>query len=172
MASGTGSQVMVTRPFPDFAATFAGGGGSSSSAAIESPAPHSPSIPSMVICVRLHRNISSSSQALIIWWCLLLLQPPGLRKQGVFQGLRIGFLSLTKRRKESQRGSGNGTRVVQCSRNTHDKNVLVRRAQWKINQPPFLKRKRVHLERSLRWIKDRDNASLTISNYSLPSTPL
>ncbi len=29
-----------------------------------------------------------------------------------------------------------------CSRNAHDKNVLVRRAQWKINQPPSLKRER------------------------------
>src|SRR6476660_947440 len=102
MASGTESQVMVTRPFPDFAATFAGGGGSSSSAAIASPAPHSPWIPSMVTCVRLRRNISSSSQALIIWWCILLLQPPGQKKQGVFQGLRIGLRSLTKRQKESQ----------------------------------------------------------------------
>ena len=59
-----------------------------------------------------------------------------------------------------------------CSRNAHDKNVLVQRAQWKINQPPSLKRKRVSLEGSLRWIKDRDNASLTISNNSLPSGPL
>ena len=33
-----------------------------------------------------------------------------------------------------------------CSRNAHDKNVLVRRAQWEINQPPSLKRKRASLE--------------------------
>jgi hypothetical protein len=26
-----------------------------------------------------------------------------------------------------------------CSRNAHDKNVLVRRAQWEINQPPSLR---------------------------------
>jgi hypothetical protein len=33
-----------------------------------------------------------------------------------------------------------------CSRNAHDQNVLVRRAQWEINQPPSLKRKRASLE--------------------------
>ena len=33
-----------------------------------------------------------------------------------------------------------------CSRNAHDKNVLVRRAQWKINQPPSLKKERASLE--------------------------
>ncbi len=27
-----------------------------------------------------------------------------------------------------------------CSRNAHDKNVLVRHAQWKIHQPPSLQR--------------------------------
>ena len=26
-----------------------------------------------------------------------------------------------------------------CSRNAHDRNVLVRRAQWEINQPPSLR---------------------------------
>jgi hypothetical protein len=34
-----------------------------------------------------------------------------------------------------------------CSGNAHDRNVLVRRAQWKINQPPSLKTKRGSLER-------------------------
>jgi len=33
-----------------------------------------------------------------------------------------------------------------CSRNAHDQNVLVRRAQGEINQPPSLKRERVSLE--------------------------
>jgi hypothetical protein len=33
-----------------------------------------------------------------------------------------------------------------CSRNAHDQNVLVRRAQWEINQPPSLKRKQASLE--------------------------
>ena len=33
-----------------------------------------------------------------------------------------------------------------CSRNAHDQNVLVRRAQGEINQPPSLKRKRASLE--------------------------
>jgi len=35
-----------------------------------------------------------------------------------------------------------------CSRNAHDKNVLVRRAQWKLNQPPSLGRWRASLEGS------------------------
>jgi hypothetical protein len=38
-----------------------------------------------------------------------------------------------------------------CSRNAHDRNVLVRRAQWKINQPPSLKRERASLEGSY-WL--------------------
>ena len=33
-----------------------------------------------------------------------------------------------------------------CSRNAHDQNVLVRRAQGEINQPPSLKRERASLE--------------------------
>ena len=35
-----------------------------------------------------------------------------------------------------------------CSQNAHDQNVLVRCAQWKINQPPSLKRERASLEGS------------------------
>jgi hypothetical protein len=35
-----------------------------------------------------------------------------------------------------------------CSRNAHDRNVLVRRAQWKISQPPSLKRERASVEGS------------------------
>jgi hypothetical protein len=38
-----------------------------------------------------------------------------------------------------------------CSRNAQDRNVLVRRAQWKINQPPSLKRERVSLK-GLHWL--------------------
>ena len=37
-----------------------------------------------------------------------------------------------------------------CSRNAHDQNVLVRRAQGEINQPPSLKRERASLEGA--WI--------------------
>ena len=33
-----------------------------------------------------------------------------------------------------------------CSQNAHDQNVHVRCAQWKINQPPSLKRERASLE--------------------------
>jgi hypothetical protein len=33
-----------------------------------------------------------------------------------------------------------------CSRNAHDQNVLVRRAQWKIDQPPSLERDLASLE--------------------------
>ncbi len=33
-----------------------------------------------------------------------------------------------------------------CSRNAHDKNVLVGRAQWKLNQPPSLERERASVE--------------------------
>jgi hypothetical protein len=33
-----------------------------------------------------------------------------------------------------------------CSRNAHDKDVLVGRAQWKLNQPPSLERERASLE--------------------------
>ena len=33
-----------------------------------------------------------------------------------------------------------------CSRNAHDRNVLVRRAQWKIHQPPSPKGQRASLE--------------------------
>ena len=39
-----------------------------------------------------------------------------------------------------QEGEGMETDDLLCSRNAHDRNVLVRRAQWKINQPPSLKR--------------------------------
>ena len=38
-----------------------------------------------------------------------------------------------------------------CSRNAHAQKVLVRRAQWKINQPPSLERYRASLERSIGW---------------------
>jgi hypothetical protein len=40
-----------------------------------------------------------------------------------------------------------------CSRNAHDQNVLVRRAQGKINQPPSLKRERASVEGSFIWTR-------------------
>ena len=36
-----------------------------------------------------------------------------------------------------------------CSRNARPEKALVGRAQWKINQPPSLKRERASLERSI-----------------------
>ena len=36
-----------------------------------------------------------------------------------------------------------------CSRNARPEKALVGRAQWKINQPPFLKRERASLEGAL-----------------------
>ena len=38
-----------------------------------------------------------------------------------------------------------------CSRNARSRTPLVGRAQWKINQPPSLKRERASLEGSFRW---------------------
>ncbi len=40
-----------------------------------------------------------------------------------------------------------------CSRNAHDQNVLVRRAQGEINKPPSLKRERASLEGSFMWAR-------------------
>jgi len=40
-----------------------------------------------------------------------------------------------------------------CSQNAHDQNVLVRCAQWKINQPPSPKRERASLEGSFLVIR-------------------
>jgi hypothetical protein len=39
-------------------------------------------------------------------------------------------------------GTGEGMEAddLLCSRNAHDRNVLVRRAQWKISQPPSLEK--------------------------------
>ena len=116
MASGTGSQVIVTRPFPDFAVTFAGGAGSSSSAAIESPAPHSPWVPSMVRCVRSDGNISLSSQVLImIWWCILLLKHP-VRKT---KGLSMTYNWISKFSKAAERESRN--RMACCGHASVDR---------------------------------------------------
>jgi len=46
-----------------------------------------------------------------------------------------------------------------CSRNARPQKALVGRAQWKINQPPSLKRQRAsledHLYRSTRAIEDQ-----------------
>ncbi len=39
-----------------------------------------------------------------------------------------------------------------CSRNARPQKALVGRAQWKINQPPSLKRLRASLEGSIRWM--------------------
>ena len=39
-----------------------------------------------------------------------------------------------------------------CSRNARPQKALVGRAQWKINQPPSLKRERASLEGSIRWV--------------------
>ena len=39
-----------------------------------------------------------------------------------------------------------------CSRNARPQKALVGRAQWKINQPPFLERERANLEGAFRWI--------------------
>ena len=49
--------------------------------------------------------------------------------------------------------------LVLCSRNAHDQNVLIRRAQWEINQPPSLKRERAILEGSFRRIRGFDARS-------------
>jgi len=46
-----------------------------------------------------------------------------------------------------------------CSRNAHDQNVLVRRAQGEINQPQSLKRERASLEGSFRRIRGFDARS-------------
>jgi hypothetical protein len=42
---------------------------------------------------------------------------------------------------------------LRCSRNAHDQNVLVRRAQEEINQPPSLKREQASLEGSFIWTR-------------------
>ena len=42
-----------------------------------------------------------------------------------------------------------------CSRNARPPKALVRRAQWKINQPPSLKREQASLEVSFGRIMDR-----------------
>jgi hypothetical protein len=39
-----------------------------------------------------------------------------------------------------------------CSRNARPQKALVGRAQWKINQPPSLKRERASLEGLIRWM--------------------
>jgi hypothetical protein len=43
--------------------------------------------------------------------------------------------------------------LVLCSRNAHDQNVLVRRAQEEINQPPSLKREQASLKGSFIWTR-------------------
>ena len=47
-----------------------------------------------------------------------------------------------------------------CSRNAHDRNVLVRRAQWKIYQPPSLERERASLEGSSIHVLNRGPAGV------------
>jgi hypothetical protein len=39
-----------------------------------------------------------------------------------------------------------------CSRNARSRTPLVGRAQWKINQPPSLKREQASLEGAFRWM--------------------
>ena len=56
-----------------------------------------------------------------------------------------------KAEKVCQQGMGMEAVDLLCSRNAHDRNVLVRRAQWKINQPPSLKRERASWEVSY-WL--------------------
>ena len=62
-----------------------------------------------------------------------------------------------------------------CSRNAHDKNVLVRRAQWKINQPPSPEEK-ISEHGRINWMDVgrtvHDTLYQTISNYSLRSPTL
>ena len=46
-----------------------------------------------------------------------------------------------------------------CSRNARPQKALVGRAQWKINQPPFLERERASLEGSFGW--------MTVARYAV-----
>jgi hypothetical protein len=39
-----------------------------------------------------------------------------------------------------------------CSRNAQPQKALVGRAQWKINQPPSLKKERASLEGPFKWM--------------------
>ena len=56
-------------------------------------------------------------------------------------------------------GSGNGTRVVQCSRNAHDRNVLVRQAQLDHRRCHSQKGRQASLEGSFRWMRMLDARS-------------
>jgi hypothetical protein len=52
-----------------------------------------------------------------------------------------------------------------CSRNARPQKALVGRAQWKINQPPSLKRKQVSLEGSFLTSFDARNIGSTRPHY-------
>jgi hypothetical protein len=71
--------------------------------------------------------------------------------------------SMLARRAASEGWNGSG-QVPSCSQNAHDKNVLVRCAQWKINQPLSLKRRRASLEGSV--------ISFAARNQDQPGHPL
>jgi hypothetical protein len=49
---------------------------------------------------------------------------------------------LCLRNARPQKDEEGAARRPSCSQNAHDETVLVRCAQWKINQPPSLKRQR------------------------------
>ncbi len=70
-----------------------------------------------------------------------------------------------------------------CSRNARPQKALVGRAQWKINQPPSLKRQRASLEGSFKSFDARNRGSTRpplkmkwgvgkTCSWDLPSYPL
>ena len=67
----------------------------------------------------------------------------GRKRKGADEGNRPALLA---------RGTEEGMEAgdLLCSRNARPQKALVGRAQWKINQPPSLKRERASLEGSLR----------------------
>jgi hypothetical protein len=54
-----------------------------------------------------------------------------------------------------------------CSRNAHDKNVLVRRAQWKINQAPSPEEKASELGRIILILDARSEEQRGQLGYSM-----
>ena len=52
-----------------------------------------------------------------------------------------------------------------CSRNARPRKALVGRAQWKINQPPSLKRKQASLEGTFQTSFDARNRGSTRPHY-------
>jgi hypothetical protein len=60
-----------------------------------------------------------------------------------------------------------GTDDLLCSRNARPQKDLVGRAQWKINQPPSLKREQASLEGAFRWMMAARCAHLRIDQATL-----